>query len=333
MEERTIKRRQLLAVSAAVLAAPMLRAQTGDAQKPIRLVVPYPPGGPLDLAARSLAEQVKSSLGTVVVENKPGAGGNIGVELVARAPADGNTLVIGAVATHAINPWLYAKLPFDPVKDFSPVALIAQVPNVLVLTPATADRLGARSLADLLRYLKSHPGRLTYASGGNGSGGHMAGELLKSMARVSIVHIPYSGAAPAQLGLLAGQTDLMFDNLASAAPQIRAGALRALAVTTRTRAASFPDLPTLAEAGGPDLAGFDISTWFGVFAPAGVPAANVTRLHEAFAAALATAPMRERLDRMGAQPASLNPQQFAAFVREELTKYQRVVRFSGARID
>ncbi|MCS7101506.1 MAG: tripartite tricarboxylate transporter substrate binding protein [Burkholderiaceae bacterium] len=316
----------LLAATAAAQTAPSYPT------KPIRLVVPYPPGGPLDLTARALAERLKESLGTVIVENRPGAGGNVGVDYVAKQPADGYTLVVGAVATHAINPWLFAKLPYDPLRDFAPITLIAHVPNVLVMTPETAARLKIESAADLVTYARRNPGKLSYASGGNGSAGHMAGELLKSMARISIVHIPYAGAAPAQLGLLAGQTDLMFDNLASAAPQIRAGKLRAFAVTTAQRASAFPDLPTMAEA-VPGLSGFDVSTWFGILAPAGTPPAIVARLNEAFRAALGSAEVRERLARLAAEPAPTTPEQFAALIRAELAKYEKVVKFSGARVD
>lgn len=322
----------LLAATALGMHARGASAQAYPA-RPIRLVVPFPPGGPLDSAARALAERMKDGLGTVVVENRPGAGGNLGVDYVAKQPADGYTLVIGAVATHAINPWLFAKLPYDPVKDFAPVSLIAHVPNVLVMTPETATRLGVNSLGELVAYMKKQPGRLNYASGGNGSAGHMAGELLKSTAGVFAVHIPYAGAAPAQLGLLAGQTDFMFDNLASAAPQIRAGRLRAFAVTTRTRAASFPDLPTMGEAGGASLKGFDISTWFGVLAPAGTPAPIVDQLSAAMRAALTSAEMRERLARMGAEPAPSTPAGFAALIKSELAKYREIVRFSGAKVD
>jgi tripartite-type tricarboxylate transporter receptor subunit TctC len=326
-------RRALCASLLVCLLAPAAAQQAAYPSRPIRLIVPYPPGGPLDTVARALAERVKDSLGTVVVENRAGAGGNIGVEQLARSAPDGYTIGIGAVATHAINPWLYARLPFDPIKDFAPITLIAHVPNVLVMTPETAARYGIGSVADLIEYARRNPGRLNYASGGNGSGGHMAGELLKSMARVSIVHIPYAGAAPAQLGLLAGQTDLMFDNLASAAPQIRAGKLRAFAVTTAARAASFPELPTMAEAGGKALAGFDVSTWFGLFAPAATPPAIVATLNEEFRRALATPEIRERLARMGAEPAPTTPAEFAAFIRQELAKYEKVVKFSGARVD
>jgi tripartite-type tricarboxylate transporter receptor subunit TctC len=330
-----MRRRSLLAVAALLGAAALpASAQTPPyPSKPIRLIVPYPPGGPLDTAARALAERVRDSLGVVVVENRPGAGGNIGVDYVAKQPADGYTLVIGAVATHAINPWLFAKLPYDPIRDFAPITLIAHVPNVLVMTPETASKYGISSFADLVAYARAHPGRLNYASGGNGSGGHMAGELMKSMGRLFIAHIPYAGAAPAQLGLLAGQTDLMFDNLASAAAQVRAGKLKAFAVTTKTRAAALPDVPTVAEAGGKEFAGFDVSTWFGVFAPAGTPAAIVDRLSEALRQALASGEMRERLARMSAEPAPMTPSEFAAFVRAEHAKYEKVVQFSGAKVD
>lgn len=320
-------------LTALALAAPIQGSAQTYPNKPIRLVVPYPPGGPLDTAARTLADRLKEPLGTMVVENRAGAGGNIGVDYVAKQPADGYALVIGAVATHAINPWLFSKLPYDPVKDFAPITLIAQVPNVLVLTPETAKRLGVESVSDLVAYMRKNPGRLSYASGGNGSGGHMAGELLKSLARVSMVHIPYAGAAPAQLGLIAGQTDLMFDNLASAAPNIRAGKLKAFAVTTRARAAAFPDVPTMIEAGGKELTSFDISTWFGVFAPAGTPAPIVDRLNEEMRKALGSSQMRERLTAMGAEPAPMSPEQFAAMIRDELVKYQRIVKFSGAKVD
>jgi len=308
----------------------MSAAQSAFPGKPIRLIVPYPAGGPLDTAARALGEQVKTSLGVVVVENRPGAGGNVGVDYVAKQAADGYTLVIGAVATHAINPWLFSKLPYDPVRDFAPITLIAHVPNVLVMTPERAAQLGITSTAELITAMRRNPGKLNYASGGNGSAGHMAGELLKSLAGVSAVHIPYAGAAPAQLGLIAGQTDFMFDNLASALPQLRAGKLRAFAVTTVQRAPALPEVPTMAESG---VSGFDVSTWFGILAPARTPAPIVSRLNEAFTAALRSPEMRERLARMGAEPAPMSPDQFGQLIAAELAKYQRVVKFSGARVD
>lgn len=310
-------------------AAPAL-AQPWPA-RPIRFVVPYPPGGPLDQVARALAEKLREPLGQpVVVENRPGAGGNIGADLVAKAAPDGYAIVMGAVATHAINPYLYAKMPYDANRDFTPITRVATVPNVLVMNPQTAERLGVHSLGDLIAYARKNPGKLNYASGGNGSAGHLAGELLEAQAGVSMVHIPYGGAAPAQLGLLAGQTDLMFDNLASATPQIRAGKLQAFAVTTPQRSSFFPELPTVAESG---LKDFDISTWFGVFAPAGTPRPIVDRLNTEFTRALSAPDIRERLARMGAEPSPMSPETFANFVRAEQAKYERIVKASGARIE
>jgi tripartite-type tricarboxylate transporter receptor subunit TctC len=325
-------RRTLIALMAAWPAL-ALGQTAAFPSKPIKLIVPYPPGGPLDIAARALAEQARPALGTIIIENKPGAGGNLGVDALAKSAPDGYTLGIGAVATHAINPWLFSKLPYDPIKDFVPITLIAQVPNVLVLSTETAARLNVNTVADLLAYMRKNPGKLNYASGGNGSGGHMSGELMKSMARVYAVHIPYAGASPAQLSLLSGQTDFMFDNLASAAPQIRAGKLKALAVTTAQRAPSFKDVPTMAEAGGKELAGFDVSTWFGVFAPAGTPATIVQKLNEEFHKALESAPMRERLAQMGAAPTPTSSAEFQRFIAAELAKYRDVVKYSGAKVD
>ena len=310
-------------------AAPALADQWPT--RPIRFVVPYPPGGPLDQVARALAEKLREPLGQpVVVENRPGAGGNIGADLVAKAAPDGYSIVMGAVATHAINPYLYAKMPYDANRDFTPITRVATVPNVLVLNPQTAERLGIRSLRDLIAYARKNPGKLNYGSGGNGSAGHLAGELLEAQAGISMVHIPYGGAAPAQLGLLAGQTDLMFDNLASATPQIRAGKLQAFAVTTPQRSSFFPELPTVAESG---LKDFDISTWFGVFAPAGTPRPIVDRLNTEFTRALSAPDIRERLARMGAEPSPMSPEAFANFVRAEQAKYERIVKASGARIE
>lgn len=320
---------QGLGLAAGLLSGPARAADYPD--HPIRLVVPYPAGGPLDLVARSLAEALRPVLGQpLIVDNRPGAGGNLGAEIVARAPADGYTLLIGAVATHAINPHLYRRMPYDALRDFTPITRLADVPNVLVMNREAADRLGLHTVADLIRHARSRPGALNYASGGNGSAGHLAGELFKSMAGVRIVHIPYQGAGPAQFGLIAGQTDLMFDNLASATPQIRADRLRAFAVTTRARANAFPELPTLDEAG---LKNFDISTWFGLFAPAQLAPGVVQRLDQAVQGALKTPALTDRLAGMGAVAAPLGPEAFARFVYEEHLRYQRIVSLSGARID
>ena len=317
-----------------LLLASLPGAVSAQPARPLRLVVPYPPGGPLDTVARLLAAGVKDSLGSVVVDNKPGAGGNLGADLVAKAAPDGLTIVMGAVATHAINPWLFARLPYDPVRDFTPITRVAQVPNVLVLNTETAQRLGIQSVRDLVLYARRHPGRLNYGSGGNGSAGHLAGEMFKAQAGVFMVHIPYAGGNPAQLGLLAGQVDLNFDNLASAAANIRAGKLKALALTSAHRSSAMPDLPTLADAGRElGLGGFDVDTWFGLFGPAGLPPEVLARLNTAFVAALALPETKARMALLMAEPAPSTPEQFAAFVKAELAKYGPVVRASGARTD
>ena len=321
----------ILPATAACAATPATAYPT----RPIKFVVPYPAGGPLDTVARAIGEKLRDSLGQpVVVENRPGAGGNLGADYVAKQPADGYTIVMGAVATHAINPTLFSKMPYDPVKDFAPVTLVADVPNVLVMHPGKAAELHINNVRELVEYARKHPGKLDYASGGNGSAGHLSGELFKSMAKVSMVHIPYNGASPAQLSVLSGQTDLIFDNLASASANIKAGKLKAFAVTTASRAAAFPELPTIAEAGkGLGLEGFDISTWFGVFAPANTPREIVDRLNHDIVAILKTDDMKARLARIGAQPAPTTPEQFGALVQRELKKYAQIVRVSGAKVD
>ena len=326
----TLLRRTLIALPL-VAAASLAAAQ---APRPIRLVVPYPPGGPLDIVARALAERVKDSLGTVVVENRPGAGGNLGADLVAKAAPDGHTIVMGAVATHAINPWLYAKLPYDPIRDFTPITLVAQVPNVLVMNAETATKLGIRSLPDLVAYAKANPGRLNYGSGGNGSAGHLAGEMFKAQAGLFAVHIPYAGAPPAQLALVSGQVDFNFDNLAAASANIKSGKLRALAVTSQRRSSAMPEVPTVAEAGARlGLATFDVGTWFGLFGPARLPAEVTARLNKAFVEALNSAELKARMATLMAEPAPTTPEQFGSFVQAELAKYGPVVKATGARAD
>ncbi|MDO9285957.1 MAG: tripartite tricarboxylate transporter substrate binding protein [Aquabacterium sp.] len=327
-------RRHLLQASLALAASTPLCALAQPAGRPIRLIVPYPPGGPLDSVARALAAAVKDSLGTVVVDNKPGAGGNLGVDLAAKAPPDGLTIVMGAVATHAINPWLFARLPYDPIRDFTPITRVAQVPNVLVMNAEAATKLGIHTLRDLVAYAKKNPGRLNYGSGGNGSAGHLAGEMFKSQAGVFMVHIPYAGGYPAQLGLLAGQVDLNFDNLSSASANIKAGRLRALALTTTLRSPAMPELPTIAEAGRDlGLGGFDVGTWFGLFGPAGLPAEVLARLNQAFVAAMATPEVKARFAQLMSEPSPTTPEQFAGFVKAELAKYGPVVKASGAKVD
>lgn len=300
----------------------------GYPSRPMRLIVPYPPGGPLDIMARAIGQKLTEAWSQpVVVDNRAGAGGNIGADLVAKSPADGYTLLMGAVATHAINPSLYAKVPYDPVKDFAPVALVAQVPNILVVNPSVP----ARTVPELIELARARPGYLNFGSGSTGSTGHLAGELFNTMAGVKMVHIPYKGGAPAMADLLAGQVQLMFDNLANALPHVKAGKLRALAVTTLARSPAVPDLPTIAESG---LPGFDLTTWFGIMVPAGTPPDIVTRLNTEIVRALNAKDMRERLEKMGAEvPADNTPEHFAAFIRSEAAKYAKVVRQSGAKVE
>jgi tripartite-type tricarboxylate transporter receptor subunit TctC len=316
-----------------VLAAVGAAAIPASAQSsPIRLVVPYPPGGPLDIVARALADKVKDTLGAVIVDNKPGAGGNLGADLVAKSAPDGKTLVMGAVATHAINPWLFARLPYDPIRDFTPITGVAQVPNVLVMNPETAERLKVKTVADLVAFAARNPGRLNYGSGGNGSAGHLAGEMFKQQAGVFMVHIPYAGGSPAQLALVSGQVDLNFDNLAAASANIKAGKLTALAVTTARRSSAMPEVPTIAES-APALSGFDIHTWFGLFGPARLPSETTQRLNKAFVDALGSPEIKARLASLMAEGMPGTPDQFGAFVKRELAKYEKVVKASGAKVE
>jgi tripartite-type tricarboxylate transporter receptor subunit TctC len=324
-----MKRRHLLlsglAAASATLAAPAALAQA----RPIRLIVPYAPGGPIDVTARILAERVKDSLGTVIIENRPGGGGNIGADAVAKAAPDGLTIGISAVATHAINPWLFSKMPYDAARDFAPITQMVRVPNVLVVNADAAARLKIETLADLIAYGKANPGKLNYGSGGNGSAGHLAGEMFKRDAGIFAVHIPYNGGNPAQLALLSGQVDFNFDNLATAAPNIHSGKLKALAVTTLQRSSSLPEVPPVAET----LKGFSIDTWWGLVAPAGTPRDAIQRLNQAFVAALNTPEAKTRFATLLAEPVPTTPEQFGSFMRAELAKYEKMVKASGAKVD
>ena len=316
----------LSALSASLLMTPA----SGSAQsKPIRIIVPYGPGGPIDVTARLLAERVKDSLGTVIIENRPGGGGNIGVDAVAKSTPDGTTIGIAAVATHAINPWLYNKMPFDAAKDFAPITQMVRVPNVLVLNADTASRLSINSVADLIKYAKANPGKLNYGSGGNGSGGHLAGEMFKAQSGIFAVHIPYNGGNPAQLALLSGQVDFNFDNLATASANIKSGKLKALAVTTAQRSAVLPDVPTVAET----LNGFAVDTWWGLVVPAATPKDIVAKLNQAFVAALNSPEAKSRFATLMAEPVPTTPEQFGALMDAERTKYEKVVKASGAKVD
>ncbi|MEO5671205.1 MAG: tripartite tricarboxylate transporter substrate binding protein [Ramlibacter sp.] len=322
-----MNRRNLLSLTAALA---VLGSSNALAQpRPIRLVVPYAPGGPIDVTARLLAERVKDSLGTVIIDNKPGGGGNIGADAIAKSAPDGLTIGISAVATHAINPWLFAKMPYDASKDFAPITQMVRVPNVLVMNADTAARLKINTLADLIAYGKANPGRLNYGSGGNGSAGHLAGEMFKQGAGIFAVHIPYNGGNPAQLALLSGQVDFNFDNLATAAPNIRGGKLKALAVTTLNRSPALPDVPPVADT----LKGFAIDTWWGLVAPAGTPRDVVAKLNQAFVSALQSPEAKTRFAGLMAEPVISTPDEFGAFMKAELAKYEKVVKQSGAKVD
>ena len=319
-----------LAVAAAsAVSTPALAQTAAPPAKIMRIIVPYAPGGPIDVTARLMAEAVKNSLGTVIIENRPGAGGNIGVDAIAKAAPDGLTIGIAAVATHAINPWLFSKMPYNAATDFAPITQMVRVPNVLVMNADTARRLNITTLADLIRYAKANPAKLNYASGGNGSAGHLAGEMFKARAGIFALHIPYNGGNPAQLALLSGQVDFNFDNLATASANIRAGKLKALAVTTARRSAFLPDVSAVAET----LKGFEIDTWWGLVAPAATPAEVVARLNQAFVAALNAPDTKTRFATLMAEPVASAPEQFDAFMKGELSKYEKVVKASGARVD
>ena len=294
-----------------------------------RIIVPFAAGGAIDVTARVLAEKVKDTLGNVVIDNKPGGGGGIGVDMVAKAPPDGLTLGIAAVAMHAINPWLFTKLPYDPVKDFAPITQMVRIPNVLVMNADTARRLNIASLKDFMAYAKANPGKLNYASGGNGSAGHLGGEIFKQRAGFFAVHIPYNGGAPSQLALVSGQVDYSLDNLATAAVNIRAGKLLPLAVTSSQRSPLLPDVPTIADT----LPGFEIDTWWGLIAPAGTPRDVVLRLNAAFVAALQAPETKARFATLMAEPVPSTPEQFAGLIQRELKRYESVVKASGAKAD
>ena len=307
-------------------AIPAAQAQIYPA-KAIRFVVPFPAGGPLDISARAIGQKLTEVWKQpVIIDNRPGAGGNIGADNVAKSAPDGYTILMGAVSTHAINPSLYSKMPYDAIRDFAPITLVTTVPNVLVVHPSVP----AKHVRELIALAKSRPGQLNFASGSTGSTGHLAGELFKTMAKVDMVHVPYKGAAPAVTDLIAGHVSIMFDNLASALPQIKGGRTRALAVTTLSRSTMIPDLPTIDESG---LKGFDLSTWFGIFAPAGVPSTILSALHLEITRALGAADLRNRLASIGAQPTPNTPEAFAAFIKAEHAKYAKVIKVSGALVD
>jgi tripartite-type tricarboxylate transporter receptor subunit TctC len=315
------------------LASSGAMAQPAWPTRPLRIVVPYAPGGAADLAARLLAPELHKSLGQpVTVDNKPGADGNIGSAEVA-STSDGHTLLMGSVGTHAINPLLSRRLPYDAVKDFAPISLVATVPLVLVVNPAVAQSLGIRKLTDLVHAATTQPGRLHIASGGNGNPSHLAGELFKRLTQTYMLHFPYRSTASAQQDVIAGNMDLMFDALPSALPHIKAGRLLALAVTSARRSPGLPELPTVEEAGGAALKGYEASAWIGLFTPSSQPAEQLARLQRDTVAALAGGALRERLTARGMLVHGSGGPEFAALIAAETAKWARVVQLSGVKVD
>ena len=321
-----------------LLAAMTLSALGAFAQnwpsKPVRIVVPFTPGGTTDILARAIAPELSKAFGqSFIVDTKGGAGGNLGAEIVARAPADGYTLLMGTVGTHGINRALYDKLPYDPIKDFSPITLVAGVPNVMVVNTERAKERNINTVAEFIAYAKANPAKLNMASSGNGTSIHLSGELFKSMSGTFMVHFPYKGSGPALLDLVGGSTDVMFDNLPSSMALIKAGKLKALAVTSAQRSAALPDVPTIEQAGGSAMKGFDASSWFGLLAPAGTPADVVLRIQQEVAKALATPAIKEKLLVQGAIPSGNTSAEFAKFIDAEHKKWAQVVKASGAKVD
>lgn len=331
MSRSSIRRREALAAIAASTIAPAL-AQPAWPTKPVRIVVPFAAGGTTDILARAIAPELSKAFGQqFIVDNRAGAGGNVGAEIVAHSPADGYTLLMGTVGTHGINKALYAKLPYDPIKDFAPITMVAGVPNVMEMPVQKAQQYGIANVRDFIRYAKAHPGQLNMASSGNGTSIHLAGELFKSMTGIYMVHFPYKGSGPALMDMVAGTMDVMFDNLPSSLPQIKAGKLKALAVTSRQRSAVLPDVPTVEEATG--LKGFDATSWFGLLAPAGTPPDIVNRIQQEVAKSLGTPAVKEKLLSQGAIPSGDTPAEFAKHIAEEHKKWAKVVKDSGAKVD
>ncbi|MFN3438431.1 MAG: Bug family tripartite tricarboxylate transporter substrate binding protein [Acidovorax sp.] len=294
----------------------------------LTIVVPYPAGGPLDISARIVAEG-STGLGTITVENKPGAGGGTGADLVAKSPKTSNMVLMGAVATHAVNPWLYKNVPYDALKDFKPIALVARTPNVLVVNAQQAASLGIKTTPDLVQYLKKNPDQAKYGSGGNGSIGHISAEMFKSLTNTRMGHTPFQGSKPALAALESGQVLLVFDNLASALPQIQSGKLLALGVTTLSSNEALPKVPSINDS----VQGFNVSTWFGLFAPASLPEADARRYATAFSNAMHSPAGMAKFKKMGITPEELTLDGFAQFVRSENSKYEFLIRAAKIKID
>ncbi len=317
----------LLAVAAALAVCLPAHAQSAYPNKPIRIVVPFAAGGGVDILTRTLAQQMSEDMGqSIIVENKPGAGGNLGLESVAKAAPDGYTLVMATTGTQTINPGIYKNLPFNAQKDFSPISLIASVPNLLVEN----DQVPAKSVKELVALAKAKPGKLSFASFGYGTSNHLSGELLKQMTGIDVLHVPYKKAPQAITELIGHRVSFAFVNMPLALPHVQAGRLRALAVTGHTRSATLPDVPTMNEAGVP---GFFVESWYGLMAPAGTPSAVVQRLHDEVVAALAKPFVKDRFAKQGAEVVSDTPAEFAAMIKTETARWAEIIKKSGAHID
>jgi tripartite-type tricarboxylate transporter receptor subunit TctC len=315
----------VLATAASAHAAPAA-AQKTYPDKPVRIVVPFAAGGGVDILTRIIGQHLTDRLGQqVVVENRAGAGGNLGTDAVAKSPPDGYTLLMGTTGTHTINPGLYAKLPYDAVKDFKPITLTASVPNLLVVNPD----LPAKSARELIALAKASPGKLNFGSFGNGTSNHLSGELFKSMAKIDVVHVAYKSAPQAVIDIMSGQVSFAFVNMPLALPHVQSGKLRALAVTGAARSAAAPEFPTMVEAGVPD---FVVESWYGLLAPAGTPDAIVERLHRDVAAVLAKPEVKAAFAQQGAEAVTSTPAEFAALIVEGKKQWAEVIRISGAQI-
>ena len=329
---RTISRRLALAGACAAVAASALAPLSASAQaaypnKPVTIIVPFSAGGTTDILARIVGQALNTELGqSVIIDNRAGAGGNIGGALAAKAKPDGYTLFMGTVGTHAINESLYKKMPFNPIKDFAPLTRVANVPNLLVANPNQPFK----TVKELIAYAKANPGKVNYGSSGSGSSIHLSGDLFKSMAKVDMVHVPYKGSAPAVTDLLGNQIGIMFDNMPSAIQHVRAGKLVPIAVTTAKRSPELPDVPTIAEAGVP---GYEATSWFGMFAVAGTPKPVLDRLHAALAKVLKQSDVQKKIAEQGGEVVVDTPEQFAAFIKTETAKWGKVVKESGATVD
>ena len=327
-----LSQRRRLALCATLIGAIAAFATPATAQdkwpaKPITYVVPFPTGGTTDTLARLIGQRLGTALGTtVVIDNKPGAGGNIGSEFVARAAPDGYTILGGTISSHAINVSLYPKLGYDPVKSFAPITLIGSNPNVLVVPAASPYK----SVADIIAAARAKPGSIAFASAGNGTSQHLSGELFKTLAKIDLVHVPYKGSGPAIQDVMSGQVPMMFDTSIVAGPHVQSGKLRALAVTSGKRAAAFPDVPTVAEAGVP---GYELVSWQAIFAPAGTPKPIVERLYTEIAKILKAPDMQERLANLGMEASGMAPAEFTVFQQAEIEKWARVVKAASVKID